>query len=123
VANDINLIIESTAVAIAKQLNIISDSPTNSPLPPLSKRKQSDAHVNRDGFSEIPMAVSSNFRKTCLSGPELDSLAQEQLESLVKQVTVFYRATPKHKMAIVKALQASGDVVAMTGDGGKISLD
>lgn len=40
-----------------------------------------------------------------------------QLEKVINSVSVFYRVTPKHKLAIVKALQNSGNIVAMTGDG------
>lgn len=40
-----------------------------------------------------------------------------QLEKIINTVSVFYRVTPKHKLAIVKALQNSGNIVGMTGDG------
>ncbi|KAJ1553887.1 High affinity Ca2+/Mn2+ P-type ATPase-like protein [Cladochytrium tenue] len=52
-----------------------------------------------------------------MSGTELDSIGEAGLETYVDSVSVFYRATPKHKLAIVKALQAKGSIVAMTGDG------
>jgi Ca2+-transporting ATPase len=48
---------------------------------------------------------------------ELDKKADEDLKDLVKQVTIFARVNPEHKVKILKALQASGHVVAMTGDG------
>lgn len=39
------------------------------------------------------------------------------LERIIKNVTIFCRATPRHKLRIVKALQNVGEVVGMTGDG------
>lgn len=38
-----------------------------------------------------------------------------ELASVIRDVRVFYRTTPRHKMKIVEALQANGHVVAMTG--------
>ncbi|CAL1611603.1 unnamed protein product [Knipowitschia caucasica] len=52
-----------------------------------------------------------------LSGEELDSLDLLQLSQVVPQIAVFYRASPRHKLKIVKSLQRIGAVVAMTGDG------
>lgn len=52
-----------------------------------------------------------------LSGQEMDQLNEVQLEKVVNNVSVFYRVTPKHKLAIVKALQHTGNIVGMTGDG------
>ncbi|KHJ94113.1 calcium-transporting P-type ATPase, PMR1-type [Oesophagostomum dentatum] len=54
---------------------------------------------------------------SCLSGSQIDSMTDEELELVIRQVSVFYRASPRHKLKIVKALQAIGEVVAMTGDG------
>ncbi|KAG5460646.1 MAG: hypothetical protein BJ554DRAFT_7275, partial [Olpidium bornovanus] len=54
---------------------------------------------------------------TELLGGGLDSLSEWQLQEAIKSVTVFARTTPKHKMIIVRAFQAAGEVVAMTGDG------
>ncbi|CAL1241359.1 cation-translocating P-type ATPase [Candidatus Methylocalor cossyra] len=47
----------------------------------------------------------------------LDKLEPEILKNVVKDTTVFARVSPAHKVKIVQALQASGRVVAMTGDG------
>ncbi|KAI9092177.1 PMR1-type calcium-transporting P-type ATPase [Phlyctochytrium arcticum] len=54
---------------------------------------------------------------TTLAGTSLDSLSEQDMIERVSRTTVFYRATPRHKMVIVRALQARGGVVAMTGDG------
>ncbi|OXU26721.1 hypothetical protein TSAR_000378 [Trichomalopsis sarcophagae] len=52
-----------------------------------------------------------------ISGDEIDSLTEQQLEDRINNVSVFYRVTPKHKLCIVKALQKKGNIVGMTGDG------
>uniref|UniRef100_A0A1B6MH31 Calcium-transporting ATPase n=2 Tax=Graphocephala atropunctata TaxID=36148 RepID=A0A1B6MH31_9HEMI len=52
-----------------------------------------------------------------LSGDQIDTMSEHQLEQIVNNVTVFYRVTPRHKLCIVKAFQRSGIIVAMTGDG------
>ncbi|XP_018529563.1 calcium-transporting ATPase type 2C member 1 isoform X2 [Lates calcarifer] len=52
-----------------------------------------------------------------LSGEEVDQLDLQQLSHIVPRVSVFYRASPRHKLKIVKSLQNIGAVVAMTGDG------
>ena len=52
-----------------------------------------------------------------IEGSAIDSLTDDELASFVKKYTVFARVTPDHKVRIVRAFQASGKVVAMTGDG------
>ena len=54
---------------------------------------------------------------SCLSGAQIDELSDLELERVIRGVAIFYRASPRHKLRIVKALQAIGEVVAMTGDG------
>ena len=56
---------------------------------------------------------------TALSGAELEAMSAPELEASLAGggVAVFYRTTPRHKLAIVRALQAIGCVTAMTGDG------
>lgn len=52
-----------------------------------------------------------------LTGPDLDALEQGELEHVVRDVSVYARVAPEHKLQVVEALQAGGDVVAVTGDG------
>jgi Ca2+-transporting ATPase len=52
-----------------------------------------------------------------LTGPELDQLSAEDLRALIDEVQIYARVSPEHKLTIVQALQAKGQIVAMTGDG------
>ncbi|XP_023711698.1 calcium-transporting ATPase type 2C member 1 isoform X2 [Cryptotermes secundus] len=52
-----------------------------------------------------------------LSGDQIETMPEHQLEQAVGSVSVFYRVTPRHKLCIVKALQRNGIIVGMTGDG------
>ncbi|KAG1936627.1 calcium-transporting ATPase type 2C member 1 isoform X1 [Pimephales promelas] len=52
-----------------------------------------------------------------LSGDEVDQMDIQHLSQIVSRIAVFYRASPRHKLKIVKSLQNIGAVVAMTGDG------
>jgi Ca2+-transporting ATPase len=52
-----------------------------------------------------------------LTGAELNSMSEEQLRQEVNYTDVFARVSPEHKLRIVEALRANGQVVAMTGDG------
>ncbi|XP_077610302.1 calcium-transporting ATPase type 2C member 2 [Crocuta crocuta] len=52
-----------------------------------------------------------------MSGEEVDSMEPKELADHVGKVSVFFRTSPKHKLKIIKALQESGAIVAMTGDG------
>ena len=52
-----------------------------------------------------------------LTGSELDSLDESELEDKVERVSVYARVYPAHKLRVVEALKKKGHVVAMTGDG------
>lgn len=52
-----------------------------------------------------------------LTGIELDALDEEALRQTVRDVDVFARSSPEHKLRLVTAMQANGEIVAMTGDG------
>jgi magnesium-transporting ATPase (P-type) len=52
-----------------------------------------------------------------LTGAELEVASDEDLRQLVRDNDIFARTSPEHKLRLVQALQANGEVVAMTGDG------
>jgi magnesium-transporting ATPase (P-type) len=54
---------------------------------------------------------------TVVKGTELDSYNVDQLRNAVQQSDIFARVSPEQKLQLVTALQATGEVVAMTGDG------
>lgn len=52
-----------------------------------------------------------------LTGGEIDSMSDRELEKKLTHVTVFARVTPNHKLRIIQAYRKRGEIVAMTGDG------
>jgi len=56
-------------------------------------------------------------RDKAMTGAEISELSQDELVEIIDDYTVFARVSPEHKVQIVKAFQAKGHVVAMTGDG------
>jgi Ca2+-transporting ATPase len=52
-----------------------------------------------------------------VTGADLDTMSDEQLTAEIDDITVFARVAPEHKIRLVAALQAKGNVTAMTGDG------
>src|ERR1700722_6539621 len=55
--------------------------------------------------------------KTAITGAEIEEMDTAALQERVRDVDVFARASPEHKLRLVKAIQANKQVVAMTGDG------
>jgi Ca2+-transporting ATPase len=54
---------------------------------------------------------------TALTGLELDKLDDAAFAEAVRKTSVYARVSPAHKLRIIAALRADGDVIAMTGDG------
>ncbi|MBA4255720.1 MAG: carbonate dehydratase [Polaromonas sp.] len=52
-----------------------------------------------------------------VTGPEIEAMTDAALREAVRHTRVFARASPEHKIRLVRALQANGEIVAMTGDG------
>lgn len=52
-----------------------------------------------------------------ITGAELEEMSDDELIKRVRQIAVYARVSPEHKVRIVKAWQANGEIVAMTGDG------
>jgi len=54
-----------------------------------------------------------------ITGADLEEMSQEDLIKNVRKYSVYARVSPEHKVRIVKAWQANGEIVAMTGDRSK----
>ena len=52
-----------------------------------------------------------------ITGPELDSMSDEELQTRIRDVNIFARVVPEQKLRLVNALKANNEIVAMTGDG------
>jgi magnesium-transporting ATPase (P-type) len=99
--------------------------------PPRDEARQAVAHC-RDAGTRVVM-VTGDHKLTGLAiareldiardgdravdGPELEHMGEAELRDALPQIAVFARVQPAQKLRIVEALQARGEVVAMTGDG------
>ena len=72
-------------------------------------------HPITAGVIATQLGIAKDTR--AISGAELEKMTDEALDQAVKEVSVYARVSPEHKLRIVKALQRGGAVVAMTGDG------
>ncbi|MGH9859968.1 MAG: cation-translocating P-type ATPase [Candidatus Acidiferrales bacterium] len=98
--------------------------------PPRDEAKAAVARAKNAGIR--PMMITGDHPKTAgviasalgiaqdgraVVGAELERAADESLVETTRDVSVYARVNPEHKLRIVKALQSQGAVVAMTGDG------
>ena len=98
--------------------------------PPREEAKEAVARAKGAGIR--PMMITGDHPKTAaviaeelgivengraVTGAELEKLSDDALAQTVKEVSVYARVNPEHKLRIVKALQREGATVAMTGDG------
>lgn len=66
----------------------------------------------------IALEIGFNIKSAnIITGEDLEKIGDKKLENLVKKIDIYARVNPHHKLRIIKALQARGEVVAMTGDG------
>lgn len=63
-----------------------------------------EAHIHKDG-------------ERVLTGSEIDDMSDQTLMKSLREVSVFARVTPEHKMRIISAFKSDGKIIAMTGDG------
>ena len=63
------------------------------------------------------LGIVRSDSRHAMAGHEIDEMDDEALREAALQCDVFARTTPEHKLRLVRALQAGGRVVAMTGDG------
>lgn len=73
-------------------------------------------------YVDTALAVAAQLgiaseRRQCISGEEMEELSDGELKKRVREINVFARVSPDHKVRIVKAFKADGTIVAMTGDG------
>ncbi|HEX3077478.1 MAG TPA: cation-translocating P-type ATPase [Lachnospiraceae bacterium] len=67
--------------------------------------------------SSIAKRIGMENCDQMITGDMLDSMTDEELQDKVRDVNIFSRVIPQHKMRIVKAFKENGKIVAMTGDG------
>jgi len=99
--------------------------------PPREEAREANQTCQRAGIKAImitgdhkltAMAVAKEIgilkeESLVLTGAELDKIGDEEFDKMVENVAVYARVSPEHKLRIVKALKAKGEIVAMTGDG------
>lgn len=99
--------------------------------PPREEVKQSIAECRTAGIKTVmitgdhkntAVAIAKDldiYRKgdLAVSGSELSTMSDEELESKIDRISVYARVAPEHKVRIVESWQKKGAVVAMTGDG------
>jgi magnesium-transporting ATPase (P-type) len=67
--------------------------------------------------SAIARQLRLDNHEAVITGEGLEGLDEEAFRRVAREMTVFARTSPEHKLRLVEALQAEGAVVAMTGDG------
>jgi P-type Ca2+ transporter type 2C len=67
----------------------------------------------------MTIAAQAGFdtRGGALTGAELEKSSDEELRAHARSVNIYARARPEHKLRLVQAFKANGEVIAMTGDG------
>jgi len=98
--------------------------------PPRESVKNDIAVCNRAGIRVVMITGDNGITASAIAkkigipgsdhiitGDMLEAMSDDELRRAVKDVSIFSRVIPEHKMRIVKAFRESGEIVAMTGDG------
>ncbi len=99
--------------------------------PPRPGVKQAIADCHRSGIRvvmitgdhvETARAIAADLgiaarEAPVVSGHDMDGFDDDSLRARVRDVNVFARVSPEHKLRVVRALQQQGEIVAVTGDG------
>jgi len=67
--------------------------------------------------SAIAARIGIRGHENIVTGAMIEKMSDDELREAVKNVSIFSRVIPEHKMRIVKAFRENGEIVAMTGDG------
>ena len=105
-----------TARAIARQIGLGGTRTLDGSVHPLTPSLSPAVGEGAPRVGEGERATSTSPVHT-LSGRELEKFTDEQLPAVAERTAVFARVAPEQKLRLVRALQARGHVVAMTGDG------
>lgn len=97
----------ATAVAIAKEIGLLERPAVAGP----------DVIRSAVASTTFLEAAFGSYSDQVLTGAELDQLSDVELAQRIDRLRVCARASPQHKLRLVRALRARGHVVAMTGDG------
>ncbi|KAI0503047.1 calcium-transporting ATPase [Xylaria bambusicola] len=92
-----------------KVIMITGDSPTTA----RAIGKQLGMHI----ATSREQTTNQTAIKPVITGDEVDNMTDDELGAAMQATTIFARTNPDHKLKIIRALQARGDIVAMTGDG------
>ncbi len=113
---------KETAIAIAKRCGIIQPPQYAASFDEDSDDMNMGMDIGRHHHQQHRPFSQSIFDEEvgaglAMSGKELDAIPTSLLAESIIGIKVFYRVAPRHKMALVRALQGQGEIVAMTGDG------
>jgi len=67
--------------------------------------------------ASIARKIGMEHSDNIITGDMLNEMSDNELREAVKDISIFSRVVPEHKMRIVKAFKENGEIVAMTGDG------
>jgi Ca2+-transporting ATPase len=67
--------------------------------------------------SHVARQIGLESHEAVVTGPEMDAMEDAELARRARSVCVFARIVPEQKLRLVRVLQGSGEIVAMTGDG------
>ncbi len=65
----------------------------------------------------LAIAKEIGLSSALIEGKELDDITDDELVKIISNISIFARVKPEHKLRIIKALKANGEIVTMTGDG------
>jgi Ca2+-transporting ATPase len=88
----------------------------------LCKKAGVNAIMITGDYKETAFAIAKDLgmaetEDQAMMGERLDGMSDEELQEVVRKTKVFARVSPEHKVRIVTALKANGEITAMTGDG------
>ena len=65
----------------------------------------------------VDLGIADSLEAPSLTGTDVEKMSDDEVRDRVREVAVFARVAPNHKLRVVRALRSLGDVVAVTGDG------